>query len=292
MMSTRAKAVALARGLLSEPSCCPPTGLLAKIGPALAASSNWQQFLTQRGWVSSRWAHAEEDRQHAAITALSAALTYPLTCAHAWPLAALDTCASVRLCIVGARAEATLPAVIWRELCELLGADVTVDMSGPTAKAVTQELAESGRGRLSIVQSEPPNFFHRGSLGTTLLASVQNSTAPQQEGKGALLELPDAFVLFNPGFGEPGWERSWKLTVDALFASRRPIVFTALSVADAERDALFWANATGDVLNYRENPWSSLLVEESTGNRSNHMVAVWRTAGLSQKYQDVVCSEK
>ena len=42
----------------------------------------------------------------------------------------------------------------------------------------------------------------------------------------------DAFVLFNPGMGEPEWLRAWVPTLDALAAARRPLLLTALSRAD------------------------------------------------------------
>ena len=199
------------------------------------------------------------------MTTLSAALTFPLTCAYAWrDLAPEGLC--TRLCVVGARAEATLPLVIWRELSELSQAEVTVDMLGPAAKTTPQELMESGRGRISIEQSCKPDLFHRSELGRAL---ASQSRADSEN-------LPDAFALFNPGFGEPGWERAWRPTVEALFASRRPVVLTALSPADAGRDALFWARTTGAEINYGSNPWCSLLVEEETGSRSNCMIAIWQ----------------
>ena len=59
------------------------------------------------------------------------------------------------------------------------------------------------------------------------------------------MSLPDAYVLFNPGFGEPGWADAWTPTIRALLAARKPVLLTALSAADAARDAAFWANVVG-----------------------------------------------
>jgi len=90
-------------------------------------------------------------------------------------------------------------------------------------------------------------------------------------------ELPDAFVLFNPGLGEPGWDRAWAPTVHALLALRRPVLLTALSASDAEQDAAFWSLAAAREggngqaavpvgLEYAANPWTSLLAADVRGN--------------------------
>ena len=86
-------------------------------------------------------------------------------------------------------------------------------------------------------------------------------------------ELPDAFVLFNPRLGEPGWDRAWAPTVHTLLALRRPVLLTALSASDAEQDAAFWSvvaaregHAARAGLEYAANPWTSLLAADVRGN--------------------------
>ena len=102
-----------------------------------------------------------------------------------------------------------------------------------------------------------------------------------------LPDLPDAFALFNPGFGEPGWELAWEPTVKALLLSQRPVLLTALSYEDAERDASFWSSVVqrsgvGAPLDeaYENNPWASLMPsgdeQAATKNRSNCMCTVYR----------------
>ena len=56
----------------------------------------------------------------------------------------------------------------------------------------------------------------------------------------------------------------------ALLASKKPVLLTALSVADAARDAAFWARLAGDgeEPQYGENPWRSLLAADGTAQGS------------------------
>ena len=172
-----------------------------------------------------------------------------------------------RVGVVGARAEAALPVHLWRELAVLSGAaHVAVEMCGPACcpPGVARVRACSG---LELALAEPAGFFHASPTGRALLRG-----APPPE------PLPDAFVLFNPGLGEPGWERAWGGTLAALAASQRPLLFTALSAADAARDDAFLRRAgvlAGGELHvepYVVNAWASALVE-SDGTRSN---GLWR----------------
>ena len=177
------------------------------------------------------------------MAALSSALTYPLTLAHAWELLGLGSEATT-LCVIGARAEASLPVTAWAELGELTGATVKLELTGPAAKATPQEHAHGPR-RLSMVFPDTPMCYHQTSTGSALLHLARGGPGRATPLPTDLeAALPDAFVLFNPGFGEPGWERAWRPTVDALNVAGRPLLLTALSRADADRDATFWAGET------------------------------------------------
>lgn len=48
--------------------------------------------------------------------------------------------------------------------------------------------------------------------------------------------LPDAFVMFNPGVGHPFLKSNWRPTIEAVLKSGRPILITAFSQEDQERD--------------------------------------------------------
>lgn len=104
--------------------------------------------------------------------------------------------------------------------------------------------------------------------------------------------MADAYVLFNPGFGEPGWERAWSQTLDALLVAERPVLATALSRADAARDGAFlgrvlphvWPQPPAELAaHYVDNPWASTLLESdggatgasasAGGSQSNYLVS-------------------
>ncbi|KAL3929955.1 MAG: hypothetical protein SGPRY_001741, partial [Prymnesium sp.] len=200
---SRAAAASAAAGLLREPRGPPPAAVPLREG-------GWSELLSARGWLSPDVASADEESQKAAVVALSAALTFPVTSAYVWSTLGLSSSAA-NICVVGARAEASLPAVIWREFPELASLSARIEMAGPSAKGKSDVLSEPGRGQSN------------------------------DHGSGASMQaiLPDIFVLFNPGLGEPGWEQAWGSTVAALQQAQRPIAMTALSWADAKRDAEF-----------------------------------------------------
>ena len=165
--------------------------------------------------------------------------------------------------MVGARAEASMPLPLWREALCLTGwPSLQLDLIGP--KVSGTEVLE-GEG-VSIVPEAA--LFHESRLHHAWI-------------NGA--ELPDAFVLFNPGLGELGWDRAWEPTVRALVALRRPVLLTALSASDAKQDASFWAAAATSrgeqtQLEYAANPWAGLLAAGVRGSdapgASNGLVAL------------------
>uniref|UniRef100_K3WH95 Mitochondrial splicing suppressor 51-like C-terminal domain-containing protein n=1 Tax=Globisporangium ultimum (strain ATCC 200006 / CBS 805.95 / DAOM BR144) TaxID=431595 RepID=K3WH95_GLOUD len=50
------------------------------------------------------------------------------------------------------------------------------------------------------------------------------------------IPAPDAFVLFNPGIGHPFLKQRWQPTMEALLASRKPILLSSFSKVDLDRD--------------------------------------------------------
>ena len=153
-----------------------------------------------------------------------------------------------------------MPLPLWREALCLGGwKGLHLDMVGP--KVADTKTRDDGRG-LTVVPEVA--LFHESALHRALLDGA---------------ELPHAFVLFNPGLGEPGWDQAWAPTVRALLTLRRPVFLTALSTSDAKQDAAFWARQ-GQTANpkYAVNPWTSLLAAEVCGNdepgASNCLIAL------------------
>ncbi|CAI5732960.1 unnamed protein product [Peronospora farinosa] len=50
------------------------------------------------------------------------------------------------------------------------------------------------------------------------------------------LTTPDAFVLYNPGVGHPRLRENWKLTLQTVLASCKPLLITSFSLEDQQRD--------------------------------------------------------
>ena len=277
MAAARQRIAASIRSLLSEPSAtiAPSAAEIIRQPSSPPSPAAWRDYLLARGWLCSEaFNAADAPTQHAALRALSAALTYPLTVARAWSRLALPTDEAVRICIVGARAEASMPMHMWAELPLLTGAsNIALECSGPASapagvSAERSWSSPSGAQRLSMSLGEA-DLFHRSATGRALLDRARRglASAPPLAAEA----LPDAYVLFNPGFGEPGWERAWTPTLAALHAAERPLLLTALSAADAARDAAFLAGmgerapglaATADAP-YADNPFGSLLGDGS-----------------------------
>jgi hypothetical protein len=273
--------VRAARALLTnEPMAMNSTSARQIFQAASKATCPWRHYLSERRFVTPKFATAAPEQQRAALTALSAALTFPLTIAHAWT----SKSSTLRLCVVGARAEAVLPAHAWSELSLLTGARrIELECGGPAVPAAAgppRRWASTDGEQQLQVSLAAADLFHRTGLGRVLLERRKRSRQQTRgggagrgtvEGLGATkeesLELPDAFVLFNPGLGEPGWERAWGPTMRALEEAGRPVMMTALSEEDAERDARFiaadgrapsLAAAAADAP-YMRNPFASLL---------------------------------
>lgn len=307
----RTAAVSASRGLLAEPplhsrSYSPAEELFDFIRspPSAAPHERWAEYLLARGWLMrARYAAAPVVAQHAAVDVLSAALSFPLTLAAAWdhlvPSHIRERAVAeerpIRLSVVGARAEATLPTVFWRELSLLTGVpSVAIDFCGPASApsqsttasrmwcSPPQRLEESDSAppqTLELTHTTPADLFHRGAVGAALLRRHRGESSPPEA------EVADAYALFNPGFGEPGWETAWSETLHALEAADRPLLATAFSRADATRDHAFLGRELPRArVEYVDNPWASTLLEDAKGetaigSQSNFLVcAVTRLA--------------
>ena len=252
MADRRSRLAALSRTLLSQPSSRTSV-------PFNWRSMDWPSLLLARGWLQHEaYEAAEAAAQKAAVDLLTGGLTFPYTLASIGREFGVAPGDPVRICVVGARAEASMPFPLWREALCLAGwKSLHLHMVGP--KVTETKVRDDGRG-VSVVPEAA--LFHESTMHRALLGGA---------------ELPHAFVLFNPGLGEPGWDRAWAPTVHALLALRRPVLLTALSTCDAEQDACFWslhgplaaarpANGQAASPEYAVNPWTSLLAADVRGS--------------------------
>jgi splicing suppressor protein 51 len=242
-------------------------------------SLDWQELLVARGWLdSSELARADAATRNEALALLSSALTYPLTATAALASVVPDK-GTVSVCVLGARAEASLPAHFWSEARDLLGCrELTVLFCGP--KACVPVAVANSDPHLTLVHPSEGQLFHQSSLGRSLLGAPGVGEEPPPA-------LPDAFLCFNPGLGHRGWERAWEPTVRAMRRAGRPILLTALGQHDAEADRGFLIRCDAGseqgreaqpLPRYAPNSWAS-MVDTARGSggipsRANALVAL------------------
>ena len=167
----------------------------ADLLPAYLAGRSWPYSLPERP------ATIATDNGHT-LALLSHLLTFPLTLSYLSSKGLLlpstptsttltATASRARVCVVGARAESTLPPAIWSELQLPNSRPLTLDFLGPEIKQTQQ----------SQLNNPPPE------------ASATTFTYT----KGMLDEIETVdlldvatFVLFNPGVGHPHLQEGWK----------------------------------------------------------------------------------
>jgi len=207
----------------------------------------------------------------------------------------------LRLCCVGARAECTLPDEYWREF--LIAAIMSsagsldndkvqtehtpihyqIDFIGPDVpKHLTSKIISLFDRDVCTQQGQNPNYeltmnYHTSFLHEAILTFLQTSHASSSSGNiqsssnsrtEQIRQFWDGFVLFNPGIGHPFLANQWKHTVKFLLRTGKPVLFTAHSALDAERDRAEFEKVLIDKqdeyqqsasVQYEINPYASRL---------------------------------
>jgi hypothetical protein len=132
--------------------------------------------------------------------------------------------------VVGARAECSLPPIWWRELLvpfSRFGKEVSVGMLGPDLPAVPF-LNEPTTVEWPMYEPEK----------TVRVFQVEGGRCALHEHPDhmRLIRETDVFVLCNPGFGSAVLEAAWAPTIALLLGAHKPVVCTAHSQHDLERD--------------------------------------------------------
>lgn len=187
------------------------------------------------------------------LRVLSHLLSYPLTLAHylghiapvlSSPSRPPSTAALVML---GARAEASLPSLWWRELLCYHGSSrmqslrLYVHMVGPELPG----RSERGGGRECVNLSLSTEGQGEGAGGELVLYRHRGLYHELLSEDATVPAKPAAYVTFNPGFGHLNLSEAWKPTLDAALqqqpgATPSPlVVWTAHSEADKDRDVAF-----------------------------------------------------
>ena len=245
-----------------------------------------ERYIKWRGWninsILSEHDLENESIREAAIGLLSHPLTFPLTLGrHLTTL--LSNKEAARICCVGARAECTLPNKYWRELLigtlaidtesdamaisrlDLSATLTTIDFVGPDVptqlKSKTITLDDDESTPKQLPKRELTMNFHSLHLHEVVLKILKSQPESSTE---QIKNVWDGFVLFNPGLGHPNLTKHWKPTLKFLIGTGKPILFTAHSTIDAERDRQVLEKSLADcdddrIVQYLVNSYASRM---------------------------------
>jgi splicing suppressor protein 51 len=239
---------------IAQLSLQPPGWKLTKYDTIDPFLISVEEYLSFRKWV------LPSNGREKAIALTSHILSPPLTIALFFRSALADQGkrnSPLRLCCVGARAEATLPYEYWKEF--LL-------VSSLATKNSEVEV------QLEFVGPD----IHLNTPDTTVSWNTSNIITLQWSHKGLLHDLHevswDAYVLMNPGLGHNNLIENWKPTLHRLLQANKPILLTAHSEIDAQRDAALLREVYRIDVNYELNPFSSFIRYEDPFDK-NHYVS-------------------
>jgi len=286
----------------------PPIESLARPDhhPLRTGLTTLESYIKWRGWDINNVV-ASRAEFNAATSLVSHPLTFPLTLgAHlASFLRQRDVidghCSTtMKLCCVGARAEATLPTEYWREMLlyssALAGASNNgsqggwhwhLDFVGPDissnlpAKTISLDTADESNCTKEIPWA--PNrtlrlrffksYLHQYIMSQykeakTKCASSDDASGDELEEESsfdltALLSLWDGFLLFNPGIGHPYLAKGWRPTLRYILTTGKPVIVTAHSQLDSERD---WLVIKQTMSELEQGERLSKTIEEAGGD--------------------------
>jgi len=223
-----------------------------------------EDYLGFREWALP----TDNDEQEKAISLISHVLSTPLTMATFYNQALHGLDPPIHLSCVGARAEATLPNDYWKEFLifssslptnEKANVDLCLDFVGPDIHPRTPDVEVSWD-----VSTIKLHWHFKG-----LLHNLDKT------------EIWDAYALMNPGVGHDKLKLGWKPTLDRILGNSRPVLLTAHSEKDADRDATLLKQDYQLDVQYEENPFASRIQYEDPFDhnhfvRPNHFIAVVR----------------
>jgi splicing suppressor protein 51 len=212
--------------------------------------TTFDEYWQRRQWDFS-FVHDDPHEREWAQRLVSHVLSAPLTFAYHFPYQP-----SQRICVVGARAEATLPLDYWREV--LVASNINpeqplkwkLDFVGPDVVAVKNHVTlRNDNSALTL------RWLHSGYLHD-------------------MTDVPawDGFVLFNPGLGHEHLRHGWLPTLENLLNTKKPMLLTAHSERDAHRDAALLQELLGRPVEYRANVFQSRITYKDPLSNDNHLV--------------------
>lgn len=202
-------------------------------------------------------------------------------------------------CSVGARAEASIPLMYWKEFLMSSRTSLTsldLQSTDPSSQISSKNLALS----LDFIGPDiPPRLpeqtvmipdgqvENNNSCTTSISLRCYHRGFFHKSPAKDNLNLWNAYIFFNPGFGHPNLRKSWEPTLNLILSRNeertdnkpRVMLLTAHSEHDMDRDAKILANDYGlEDVSYYENPFASRIAYEDPFEknhfvRPNHYVA-------------------
>ena len=257
-----------------------------------------EDYLIWRKWdiegILNRHELDIENINSVAVGLLSHPLTFPLTLGrYISEIVSHDSTdyeqkKDIRICCVGARAEATLPDDYWREFLiaasTVAESSITIDFIGPdipsnlnSSKTIflldNNNDNEDGHIQQYNKSNKLTMNYHKSFLHDVILKLLKSlheqhkDTLQPSERTEKIRNIWDGYVLFNPGIGHPNLQEGWIPTLKFLIETRKPIVFTAHSTIDADRDKKVLekmltndnVNNSDRIVEYKPNPYASRM---------------------------------
>jgi hypothetical protein len=218
--------------------------VFANSDPTVAQACSYEDYWKHRGWILPN-EHTQNLVTHV--------LTHPLTLAHYLNTeVGTSEMKSQHWCCVGARNESTLPHLYWKELLATLPrfSSLTLEFLGPEISPQGPHSLTHNDSTLHLLWSEP-KLLHQADLN------------PCWTG----------YVLFNPGIGHPHLKRGWEPSLEVLFRQETPVLFTAHSKLDANRDATVLNENLEMPIVYVENPFASRIQFKDPVSEEQHLVS-------------------
>jgi len=200
-------------------------------------------------WKERKWNLPNQYAEHL----VTHVLTHPLTLAHyIRKMMHFSSMKSMHWCCVGARNESTLPHQYWKELLVSLPrfSSLTLEFLGPEMSPQLPQTLTLNGSTLYLLWSQQ-KVFHQAELKSSW----------------------SAYVLFNPGLGHPNLKRSWDRSLDILIKQERPVLLTAHSKLDADRDTKVLQERLSTSILYTENPFASRIRFNDPISNEEHLVS-------------------
>ena len=194
---------------------------------------------------------------------LSSLATFPLTLSYGInniqrikhtesSTSSTPTNSDINCLIIGARAEASLPKLYWKKSLITLKSpqinNLTINMMGLHLPLTTSTSSISSKSTAALIRPKPfqLSYTYQASDSPTNNLLKRHLTVDnlidgrcnfhEHPNGNQLLNIHNLFVLFNPGYGSISLQSSWEPTLKRLIVSKKPVICTAHSLHDLNRD--------------------------------------------------------